>query len=567
MADKAVVDQIEKLKSTRAERFDSQQDYAGGLAGLLDWLADDYTKERDLYLSARLKTGRTMAESAGATALQLRSLVKALRALDRPVVVPAPIIPTVNPDALDALIADSVAENRGGLKPETDLTDSERALAANPELVEQIERAITEPNSRGHRTGLPIKRVTLAEAGEALKEGMRAAFGAPAEPIVDVAAYIRGDTDTLPARSAPEFNLGPVDRDPSEPNLNDLVARPATRLPADTPIDPAIAAASQILAPHTPNGGGMYHGITIADAPIIKPHSASFDPGGRKLSFADLLRPPPLVPPMHLSWSQIETLGDCALRYRLTRLEPDVRQRPSWATVGGNAFHNFVEGFERDRLVADHMPVGTNWIATDWDGYLQAETLAVSTRTGVSPDDFRPANRGKENGDWWCVEGEDMAKRYVDQRMETPDRELARNIDGRPMIEQAFAVPMPWAGTEIQGFVDQVWITPDAVVIDDLKTGARAVPSTRQLGVYAHGLMAVAPDLLWGRKAIQGRFYDARKGTYTPPVNLLEKHPMEALAYDVQQATTMKQTGAYPARRSEMCNGCPVLHACPVGQS
>jgi hypothetical protein len=72
---------------------------------------------------------------------------------------------------------------------------------------------------------------------------------------------------------------------------------------------------------------------------------------------------------------------------------------------------------------------------------------------------------------------------------------------------------------------------------------------------------------LHGATRILGQYFDARRGTWTEPVDLLQAHPFEAFQYRVTAAHAQKRaltTGPTPARKSDFCGGCAVRYACPI---
>jgi hypothetical protein len=101
------------------------------------------------------------------------------------------------------------------------------------------------------------------------------------------------------------------------------------------------------------------------------------------------------------------------------------------------------------------------------------------------------------------------------------------------------------------------------MVIDDLKSGAYAPKGTYQLALYAWYLRQT------GREGkIYGRFWDARKGAYSDPVDLLEAHPWDEVVVRVQAQQGKKEHGLYaPAPDWSRCGMCQVKHACPAALS
>lgn len=322
---------------------------------------------------------------------------------------------------------------------------------------------------------------------------------------------------------------------------------------------------------------------------------------GRKISWSDLReiigtdrRGAGL--PLHLSHSQIDTLGECGLKYLMQRDEQlGVVEIPQWSLIGGSAFHAAVEWFERtvaevkhlqhvkDRLQVfrdEHGGRGQTPAEALWAWAFGQEITEVALSSGVPQDDWRAANKGLENYTWWLINGGDMVQRYLDARLveiggsgwrairqhETVE---AGGIAYSPMIEHE--LHMDVEGIPFTGFIDQVWtiveqhdrMMPGDLLIDDCKSGARvgAGGDTGQLGEYALWLSRFGGG---ENRTIWGRYYDARKGTWTEPVDLLARHPWDELAVRVMVADRKKAQGMFAPQRSNFCGGCSVKHACPI---
>lgn len=299
--------------------------------------------------------------------------------------------------------------------------------------------------------------------------------------------------------------------------------------------------------------------------------------------------------PEHLSHSQIDTLQDCGTKYLLQRSETlDVIEVPQWALIGGNAFHKAIEWFEliaaevkKPQFVKDRLGARGGVAALWSDSLGDVITETALANPDVPQDMWRASKKGLEGYTWWLVEGEGMVRRYVEQRMlelETPWRAVRRalRLSGEgilqeqrlsPMVEHEYLFDVD--GVPFKGVIDQVWdITgptrdiPDAragdILIDDAKSGAKVPGDTGQLGEYALWLIndrdrsQTLPGKIWGR------FYDARKGTYSEPVDLLERHPWERFAFEVKAADATKRAGVFQPRPSTFCGGCSVKHACPI---
>jgi hypothetical protein len=299
-------------------------------------------------------------------------------------------------------------------------------------------------------------------------------------------------------------------------------------------------------------------------------YSHSYIPaGGRRATYAELLTPVPAASlPPHLSHSQTRDVGDCATKYRLQRVEL-LPQIPQWANIGGTTFHAAVEAIER--TVAGRPVPTVSFEAFDveqaWAHHF-AEVIATTQAVSTVPQSmWRSSRKGAEGEQWWRVNGPLMLRRYLDARPD--DVTITTDSGGTPAIEWEVTadVPTPYGPIPFKAALDRV--TSDstgAIVIRDYKTSYERPTDTTQLGDYAHALMLAGVNL-HGATRILGQYFDARRGTWTEPVDLLQAHPFEAFQYRVTAAHAQKRaltTGPTPARKSDFCGGCAVRYACPI---
>jgi len=138
--------------------------------------------------------------------------------------------------------------------------------------------------------------------------------------------------------------------------------------------------------------------------------------GVEPITFTQLMTPAPVPADLaHWSYSQLSDLDECEVKYAARKIfqKPSL---PQWALVGGRAFHASVEVIER-RILAPGS-ASENWQTPEqiWGTAFQAEIDQTVDETRILPQDWRVANSGKENYDWWRVEGEHMVTLYVKQR-------------------------------------------------------------------------------------------------------------------------------------------------------
>jgi hypothetical protein len=301
--------------------------------------------------------------------------------------------------------------------------------------------------------------------------------------------------------------------------------------------------------------------------------------GAVPMTYNDLMTPvAAAVLPPHLSHSQIETLGDCPAKYRGSRLggttaAPGVIEIPQWANIGGSAFHSAVEQVELWAAVPGAAVAGADMAETLWREHFDAEILRIEQSQPVPRDRWRAANKGAEHEAWWNANGPEMIRRYLAAR---PDQSTLQVQFGDPATGQTTVaiewevealVPTPYGPVPYKAIIDRVtWDERrGAYVIRDYKSGKRAPDDTSQLGEYAH-MLRLAGKVFADAK-IYGTFFDARKGEWTPEVDLLDAWPLDWFVYRVTSAYAQKlalTTGPTPARPSSFCGGCSVRYACPI---
>jgi hypothetical protein len=413
----------------------------------------------------------------------------------------------------------------------------------------------------------------------------------------DVAAYLRGNTDALPPdlTSAERYPGEWASADVMTPGMPD----PCQPIGCDSGFHLPGCTFAERDAPEVPT-------VTVSDLAFADPeplHSPVrwLPPGDADRyvqTFADLATPVnPATLPDHLSWSQLTTLEDCGVKYRLQRLQA-IPQQPQWANIGGTAFHTVTEAFDRGAWRAggaDLLPeIHADLIKDRWRDAFAAEINRIAAETGIemgeTGENYRAAQGGKEGYTWWLIEGERMLALYIHNRRKLDAAGRAANLLRKPLelnpvgpifldtervpvIEYAYSrkIDGPTGTITVEGIIDRAYLCGDgSLLVTDLKSG-RLDPETGQLGEYAWTLLEL---LGWNESyrhpdgpgvKIMGNFYDARKGLFTDPVDLLAAHPYEEYVYRYHAAEAARRLGVFLPRKSQWCNGCSVKYACPVG--
>lgn len=536
MADKDIVNLIKKHDAERGGLFLDVLTREGPAAALA-FLVEDYRKVAELYGNARMQGGKTLQAECRAAAAKLALLQRGVEqaAAATPKREPVPLASEVSTPATVAAAADRHARV-------TEFVDSVSGV-----------RTLD-----GERVDAP-------------------------KPV----AYLKGDENMQPGPATFELS-DPTPVEGFEPEGIDL--RPALAgAPNDVPGAEAFAAA-------LPAGSAV---IELSDPDRPPGNVLTWDHLQALLGGGD---PTVIGLPEHLSHSQRETLGECGTKYVMQRATAlGVVQVPQWALIGGTAFHAAAEWFEK--LVAE---VKTAVFVEDrlrlagglgevWRRHFgQTVTDVAIANPQVPQERWRASDKGREGYTWWLVEGEAMLGRYISMRLgelkdsgatqpwrsirwtevEEPDGNGGLVANWHPMIEHEAS--MHPAGVEYKLVIDQVWEVgevPEAsdagiagmrkgdLLIDDLKSGKSVPVETGQLEEYAMWLSRFGGGQ---DRRIWGRFYNARKGTYSAPVDLTARMDWRRFEFETAAADRQKRSGVFAPRPTTFCGGCSVKHACPV---
>jgi hypothetical protein len=388
----------------------------------------------------------------------------------------------------------------------------------------------------------------------------------------DVEAYLRGDTDVIP----------PLAPDPLPTTATSTIISPNGHeaTPAG-PLQEEARTMTQTFSLPTGIGGDPFSEPRSIESQIKRP-STYVPTGGRRYTFADLMAPPnPANVPQHWSWSQLQASEGCGVQYRGTRID-NLTQIPQWSNIGGDAFHTATEEIERLCTLngpGAAYPTDSAFAAKLWDKHFAAAISEVASTSPVPIGQWRVSAGGKENQDWWRVEGEAMLQRFVEQRAKLAAEANPRTIvtlphaasGTAPAIEWGFTitVPGPMGDLTFTNIIDRVWQCSDgSLLIEDLKSGSRMPNDTGQLGSYAWGVVMATGltdrENMHIQPRIMGTFYNARKGIWTPAVNLLAAHPWDEFVFRLHAAEAKRRAGLYTPHVTDLCVACSVAYACPL---
>jgi hypothetical protein len=540
MADKDMVALIKKHDDARPGLLYRTVD-AEGLAAGVRFLVEDYRKVAELYGGAAVRGGKALQAECRTTANKLALLLRGVEQAASAAVEPTP-----------------------AARPAPERTDETRAAARAEH--ESLEVFVNEQAAK--RGDGPLAAGQGESAMFELMDPARPARDASRCPECDEAAD-SGDACGHRWHGAPESSG--VAYEPLTP----LFVAPAVEPGAPSNMPPALM--DPAAAPELEDPGGQIPGKRVTWGVL----TGILD--GTSLEDLGL--------PEHVSHSQMETLRECGTKYVMQRSETlGVVEVPQWALVGGKAFHAAAEWFERTVLevhvvqfVKDRLTVaggiGELWRKT----FGQTITDEAVANPLVPVSDWRGARKGAEGYTWWLVEGEAMLARYIGTRLAELDFPVGGQSGWRkmmylqgpdepigqltPAIEHEFVMNV--MGVADKGVIDQAWevvgdegpMRAGDLLIDDLKSGRTVPVETGQLEEYAMWLSRFGGG---ENRRIWGRFYDARKGTYTEPVDLLERASWERFAFEVAATDRQKRAGIFAPSPSSFCGGCSVKHACPI---
>lgn len=577
MAEKEIVAQINKLRTTRPERvLDAMGGAYSAVAGMvltatmlrddltnaLTFLRDDLKVEARLVGEAKIKGGTTIQRDRLAVAGWLELFILQLSRIEESAA-PAPV-EVLSPSA-------ELTEHRPsqfGTEAATQPGPGGRCAVGNVHDEHTLKCACGYP-TRGADALKPSElsgdqlltlldpmspaMVTRANTGEI--EAFLAA------DLPGAAPDARERIDALPAGALPagtlQFPTGEADA-----LLDSFSAlRGGIQFPAQVSavVERIGTALIGEQAAHAAIDKEYAHVTADPFAPIPRAVWApTAPPGARKLSSVDLLTPvDPTSLPAHLSFSQVTTVADCGAKYRMQRVDK-VPQVPQWANIGGKAFHACVEWIELNKETADVDSKGV------WALVLEHEIIDAENASGMVRQQFRPSNKGKEGYDWWRVEGALMLQRYVDWRNQVEEDTLLTGPDGRSMLEWETTYDVE--GVPFKTILDSVWtlrgdhpvVRDRTAIIKDWKTGS-LTPDDRQLCTQAWGLRKAG----W-QGPILVQFFDARKGVMSEPFDPFERMNWDDVRYFVLGGDADRRRPILSARPSDFCGGCPVAYACPI---
>lgn len=278
--------------------------------------------------------------------------------------------------------------------------------------------------------------------------------------------------------------------------------------------------------------------------------------------------------PLHLSPSQVKSLGTCGEQFRLTRVLK-VPERPGWGGIGGSAVHKMTEDLDRNLLDPSH-PVLT------WAEYFQAEVdEAIERQPSFQESEYYAGGRRskdwplKETREWWAEKGPAFVLSWVRWRdacgleiWEYPDEDgtLTPAIELEVMAEKDERSKTGDYGQVlyVKSIIDRVMWDPASgfLYIIDIKSGSFTDAWPQQMALNNLGFkQSVACPTEVG--ASYAGFWKSRTGGIHPGWSDLGIYTDEWLWDQVRKAKAIRDQHLFIAQPNNLCtSACGVKKYC-----
>lgn len=166
----------------------------------------------------------------------------------------------------------------------------------------------------------------------------------------------------------------------------------------------------------------------------------------------------------------------------------------------------------------------------------------------------------------WEENGPVQVDNFITWYEANPDINVWTTPDGVPAIE--LEVKVMFGSIPVRMFIDSVFECGPALIVCDLKSGAKTPANMRQLALYAGGL-----ELAYGRRPDYGTFFMGRgvkKRGSDELIYFQRPIPMSGYQYSVGYLTNELEIfdravkgGTFLANPGASCSRCGVSYACP----
>lgn len=250
--------------------------------------------------------------------------------------------------------------------------------------------------------------------------------------------------------------------------------------------------------------------------------------------------------PEHISHSALNNYLRCGKAYELGKL--GVEEKPAWWLIGGSAVHKATEWI--DKGVWDGSPE-LAFITAFQNEIVQAQ------QSWPNADEWRKAGFGAraQGYEHWMQQG----PRYVEQ--------WASHNAWFSEIEYDVSTTLP-SGIKIKAYVDRVEVSPEGVMVIDLKTGSARPDSDQQLGIYSvltlHKLNQdpkyTVPDMRLGHQLLGAYNYMFKDDEfYEMDVSNWTLDTVDEIAKEWYNGIS---SGVFLPNRGKQCGTCGVAQAC-----
>lgn len=198
---------------------------------------------------------------------------------------------------------------------------------------------------------------------------------------------------------------------------------------------------------------------------------------------------------------------------------------------------------------------------TELDLAIDAEEAATGFPVG---EWMTSGARGCQDRAWWQANGPGIVRNFTDWYEAHPEVSVWVTPDGTPAIELDLMVK--FGGVEVKMILDLVLQIGSALVVVDLKSGAKTPDSLNQLAIYACGI-----ELAYGIRPKYGTFFmlkgvgkteEDRKYFLTPTVLDGFQYSVEFWTRQLRMFDEAVCNGVFVANVGDQCKRCGVAYAC-----
>jgi len=164
----------------------------------------------------------------------------------------------------------------------------------------------------------------------------------------------------------------------------------------------------------------------------------------------------------------------------------------------------------------------------------------------------------KRQVEWWEENGPALCQKYIDWYEANDDITVWITPDDKPAIE--LDLTASFGRVPVRVIIDQVLKAGSALIITDLKSGAKTPDSMTQLGIGASVL-----ELTYGIRPRYGSFWMHKLDEPFRPFELGGyQYSVEFLSDQIGMFDRAERSGIYVANPGQRCKRCGVAQHCPA---